>query len=161
MPDSPLPVLTARECQRLGFVDAIVPEPAGGAHTDHQATATALRGALLEALASVRGRSPRRQIEERSRRVRHLGQNTPEGRAATRREVVDLQELHRNLARSLGEWRDRWEARLRLAELRARSPLGSLHAPRTELGARLAARRAGHGNAPDVAPAPPRDADDE
>jgi len=35
----------------LGVVDALIPEPAGGAHTDHEATANAVKRALLAQLA--------------------------------------------------------------------------------------------------------------
>ena len=40
----------ALHCLELGVVDAIVPEPAGGAHADHDAAARFLHGALAEAL---------------------------------------------------------------------------------------------------------------
>ncbi len=37
----------------LGVVDALIPEPAGGAHTDHAATAAAIRTALAAQLAKL------------------------------------------------------------------------------------------------------------
>ncbi|MFI9815025.1 acetyl-CoA carboxylase carboxyl transferase subunit alpha [Saccharothrix variisporea] len=45
--------LTAPELLRLGVVDGVVPEPPGGAHTDLDATAGALRRALLHSLAEL------------------------------------------------------------------------------------------------------------
>ncbi|HET7701585.1 MAG TPA: acetyl-CoA carboxylase carboxyltransferase subunit alpha [Candidatus Limnocylindria bacterium] len=37
----------------LGVVDALIPEPAGGAHTDHEATAAAVKTALVAQLAKL------------------------------------------------------------------------------------------------------------
>src|SRR6201993_593162 len=39
--------ITAKDLMQLGLVDEIVPEPLGGAHTDHDATALTLKNALL------------------------------------------------------------------------------------------------------------------
>jgi acetyl-CoA carboxylase carboxyl transferase subunit alpha len=55
----------APHCLELGIVDAIVPEPPGGAHTDHDEAARLLAASLQEAL----GRTDA-EPEER-RRVRH------------------------------------------------------------------------------------------
>src|SRR6184192_3126069 len=38
----------AAHCLELGVIDAIVPEPPGGAHTNHDAAAGLLRGSLAE-----------------------------------------------------------------------------------------------------------------
>jgi acetyl-CoA carboxylase alpha subunit len=40
----------AAHCLELGVIDGIVPEPPGGAHTDHDAAARLLREAVAEAL---------------------------------------------------------------------------------------------------------------
>jgi acetyl-CoA carboxylase carboxyl transferase subunit beta len=45
--------ITAPELLRLGVVDGVVPEPPDGAHTDLDATAGALRRALLHSLAEL------------------------------------------------------------------------------------------------------------
>jgi acetyl-CoA carboxylase carboxyl transferase subunit alpha len=37
----------------LGVVDALIPEPSGGAHTDHEATAKAIKTALVAQLAKL------------------------------------------------------------------------------------------------------------
>lgn len=144
--------MTARECLRFGLIDQVVAEPETGAHSDPGAAAQFLRDALLQALSDVAGFGSRRLLDERARRVRHFGQTTPEGRAATRREVLDLEELQRNLARSIGEWRERWEHR---ARLNPRRQLASLHLRRPDLSGRLAALR-GHVGSTDVEESGPR-----
>ena len=40
----------ATHCLELGVIDAIVPEPPGGAHTDHEAAAALLGESIREAL---------------------------------------------------------------------------------------------------------------
>ena len=130
--------VTARECLRLGLIDSVVPEPSPAAHADVAAAATCLEEALVQAMADARSLGPRRLIDERSRRMRHLGQTTPEGRAAAKREVIHLQELQRNLARSLGEWRERWEERSRRNQWRTRP---QFHLPKPDLAGRIASIR--------------------
>ena len=39
--------LAAPDLLELGIVDALIPEPTGGAHTDHDATARAIKTALV------------------------------------------------------------------------------------------------------------------
>jgi len=46
--------ITAGDLQGLGVIDDIVPEPAGGAHSNWEDTAAALRGALLRHLGELR-----------------------------------------------------------------------------------------------------------
>jgi acetyl-CoA carboxylase carboxyl transferase subunit alpha len=63
----------AGHCLELGVIDAIVPEPEGGAHTDHDAAARLLGGSLreaLEELAEVPGDELRRR---RRAKFRSLG----------------------------------------------------------------------------------------
>jgi acetyl-CoA carboxylase carboxyl transferase subunit alpha len=43
----------AVHCLELGVIDDVVPEPAGGAHTDHDEAARLLSAALVEALAGL------------------------------------------------------------------------------------------------------------
>ncbi len=45
--------ITAADLKRLGAVDEIVPEPAGGAQKDHVKTAAAVKKAVLAALAEL------------------------------------------------------------------------------------------------------------
>ena len=103
--------LTARDCLRLGVVDAVVPEPEPAAHADPGHAAAMLRSAISSAFAEIVGMAPRRLLDERARKVRTLGQATPEGQEAARRELRELQELQRTISRSLLDLRDRWEHR--------------------------------------------------
>ena len=65
--------LTARDLLRLGVIDAVVPEPPGGAHRDWEGAAAALRAALLEHLAALEGRPPEALVRERYEKYRRLG----------------------------------------------------------------------------------------
>jgi acetyl-CoA carboxylase carboxyl transferase subunit beta len=103
--------LTASECQRLGVVDSVIPEPSPAAHADPEAASRALGATIAAALAELAGVGPRRLLDDRAAKLRALGQTTPEGREAARREVRELQELQRTLARSLGDLRGRLEER--------------------------------------------------
>lgn len=103
--------LTARDCLRLGVIDTIVAEPQPAAHADPGHAATLLRGAIMAALAEIAAITPRRLMDDRARKVRTLGQATPEGQEAARRELRELQELQRSISRSLLDLRERWEHR--------------------------------------------------
>jgi acetyl-CoA carboxylase carboxyl transferase subunit alpha len=65
--------ITAPNLLDLGVVDAIVEEPPGGAHQDHEAAARQLDRALYEALVSLDGLSPDEVREDRYRRFRRIG----------------------------------------------------------------------------------------
>jgi acetyl-CoA carboxylase carboxyl transferase subunit alpha len=65
--------ITAPHLLELGVVDAIVEEPAGGAHQDHDGAARRLDRALYEALVSLDGLSPDELREDRYQRFRRLG----------------------------------------------------------------------------------------
>jgi acetyl-CoA carboxylase carboxyl transferase subunit alpha len=65
--------ITAPDLHRLGVVDAIVDEPAGGAHQDHDAAATRLDRALVAHLDELSALSPDALVEDRYRRFRKLG----------------------------------------------------------------------------------------
>jgi acetyl-CoA carboxylase carboxyl transferase subunit alpha len=65
--------LTAPDLLELGCVDAIVDEPPGGAHQDHDAAARLLDRALYEALVSLQGLSREELREDRYQRFRRLG----------------------------------------------------------------------------------------
>ncbi|MGH2618751.1 MAG: hypothetical protein ACRDJC_26280, partial [Thermomicrobiales bacterium] len=95
----------------LGVADAVILEPSPAAHADPEAASRALGAAIAAALAELAGIGPRRLLDDRAAKLRALGQTTPEGREAARREVRELQELQRTLARSLGDLRERLEER--------------------------------------------------
>ena len=65
--------LTAHELLRLGVADDVIPEPQGGAHTDPEGTAAALKGALVRHLDSLVGLSGTELVERRYARFRTFG----------------------------------------------------------------------------------------
>jgi acetyl-CoA carboxylase carboxyl transferase subunit alpha len=73
----------AVNCLELGVIDAIVPEPAGGAHTDHDEAARLLGESLAAALEEVDGASPDELRRGRRDRFRKLGVFTETAAAAT------------------------------------------------------------------------------
>ena len=65
--------ITAPDLLRLGVMDAVVPEPEGGAHTDHNATAANLKAALVESLRELLPLPPDELLERRYERFRKFG----------------------------------------------------------------------------------------
>lgn len=63
--------ITAQDLVRFGVIDAIVPEPAGGAHRDPAAAIAATGAAIADALASLAGLD--RDAIRRHRRQKFLG----------------------------------------------------------------------------------------
>jgi acyl-CoA carboxylase subunit beta len=103
--------VTARDCLRLGVIDAVLAEPSPAAHANPGQAAAVVRMAIVQSLAELTGAAPRRLLDDRARKVRMLGQATPEGQEAARVELRELQELQRSISRSLGDLRERWEGR--------------------------------------------------
>ncbi len=65
--------ITAPDLLRLGVVDAIVDEPAGGAHHDHDAAARLVEGALGDAMAGLEALGGDELVESRYQRFRRIG----------------------------------------------------------------------------------------
>src|SRR5580704_7706076 len=65
--------MTATDLQRLGVVDEIVPEAAGGAHRDHDVTARNLGEALRRHLAALLVMPPEALRSDRYQKFRHMG----------------------------------------------------------------------------------------
>ena len=65
--------MSAEDLLELGLVDGIIPEPAGGAHTDPAAAAENLRLALRESLADLAGYSGDELVEHRYGKFRKMG----------------------------------------------------------------------------------------
>jgi acetyl-CoA carboxylase carboxyl transferase subunit alpha len=65
--------ITAPHLLELGAVDAIVEEPPGGAHQDHDAAARLLDSALYEAVVSLGGLNAEELRQDRYQRFRRLG----------------------------------------------------------------------------------------
>jgi acetyl-CoA carboxylase carboxyl transferase subunit alpha len=63
----------APHCLELGIIDAIVPEPPGGAHTDHDEAARLLAASLREALGTSDGHDPDERRRQRHRKFREMG----------------------------------------------------------------------------------------
>jgi acetyl-CoA carboxylase carboxyl transferase subunit alpha len=65
--------MTAPDLLRLGIVDRVVDEPAGGAHQDHDAAARLVEAALGDALRALEPSSAEELVEHRYQRFRKMG----------------------------------------------------------------------------------------
>jgi acetyl-CoA carboxylase carboxyl transferase subunit alpha len=66
--------ITAKHLLELGLVDAVVPEPLGGAHTDPEQTAEMLKTALLKQLGELQALAPADRLKQRYAKFRSFGQ---------------------------------------------------------------------------------------
>jgi acetyl-CoA carboxylase carboxyl transferase subunit alpha len=65
--------LTAQDNIELGIIDTVIPEPLGGAHRDHQATAAAVEKWVLGSIADLRTLPVDKLVAQRYDRFRRLG----------------------------------------------------------------------------------------
>ena len=65
--------MTAPDLERLGIVDAILPEPVGGAHRDPDAAAATLKAEISRHLDALSGVSGAERVERRLRKFRRMG----------------------------------------------------------------------------------------
>ncbi len=65
--------ITAPDLLKLGVVDAIIPEPAGGAHRNWEAAAAAVRSAVSAALAELRALPADELVSQRYAKFRRMG----------------------------------------------------------------------------------------
>ncbi len=65
--------LDANELLKLGIVDKILPEPAGGAHRDWDTTADTIKSAILEELNNLEKLKPGEFSEHRYKKYRKMG----------------------------------------------------------------------------------------
>ncbi len=65
--------LTAPDLLAMRVVDEVVPEPCGGAHTDHKEAATLLGGPLRRVLAEISSDAPDIRIAKRYDKFRQMG----------------------------------------------------------------------------------------
>lgn len=65
--------LTARDMQLNKLIDAIVEEPVGGAHNDHQAMANQLKTVILDALAELSVMDAQQRIDQRINKFCAMG----------------------------------------------------------------------------------------
>lgn len=66
--------ITAKDLRGLGIVDEIIPEPDGGAHTDHEATARLLDDVLERQLVTLVNQPIRDLLSARYEKFRKMGQ---------------------------------------------------------------------------------------
>ena len=65
--------ITAQDLYELRVIDEIVPEPPGGAHADHEATATALHDTLIRQLEELRKLRPEKLVRRRREKFLRMG----------------------------------------------------------------------------------------
>jgi len=66
--------ITAKDLNELGCIDAIIPEPPGGAHTDHAQAAELLDRALQQHLAAIKQLPVGDLLETRYKKFRNMAQ---------------------------------------------------------------------------------------
>src|ERR1700730_12667944 len=66
--------ITAPDLKALGIIDEIVPEPEGGAHLDHEASAVLLGGVLDDSLRDLSRLAIPNLLERRFEKFRRMGQ---------------------------------------------------------------------------------------
>jgi acetyl-CoA carboxylase carboxyl transferase subunit alpha len=66
--------LVAPDLKKLGLIDDVIPEPTGGAHHNHQATAVAFQEVILRHLAELSALSTDTLLEERYQKFRNFGE---------------------------------------------------------------------------------------
>jgi acetyl-CoA carboxylase carboxyl transferase subunit alpha len=65
--------LTAPDLKKQGIIDAIVPEPLGGAHRDHQQMAAILKETLLQELKPLKKLKPDKLVDRRIEKFSKMG----------------------------------------------------------------------------------------
>ena len=68
--------ITAPDLYELRIIDEIVPEPPGGAHANHEVTATSLREVLMRHLEELRKYKPDKLVRRRREKYLRMGQFT-------------------------------------------------------------------------------------
>jgi acetyl-CoA carboxylase carboxyl transferase subunit alpha len=66
--------ITAPELLELKVVDEVIPEPAGGAHANHEESAAALQKTLMHHLEELRKYRPEKLVRRRRQKFLRLGQ---------------------------------------------------------------------------------------
>jgi acetyl-CoA carboxylase carboxyl transferase subunit alpha len=64
---------TSQDLLRFGVVDEVIPEPLGGAHRDHRATAATLKSSLTKALRRLQGMPGSELLQKRYEKFRRIG----------------------------------------------------------------------------------------
>ena len=87
-------MMTARDCQELGIIDQIVPEPAGGSHNDPRQAAVDLEYSIYKHLAETGRISTGKLVKGRYKKFRQMGELNPFAHAAIQQEVAALLRMH-------------------------------------------------------------------
>ena len=66
--------ITAPELMDLKVIDEVIPEPVGGAHTNHEASAAALQESLIRNLEDLRKLKPDKLVRRRREKFLKMGQ---------------------------------------------------------------------------------------
>lgn len=66
--------ITAPDLMELGVIDEIVPEPVGGAHVNHEASAKSLQEALVRNLEELRRYRPEKLVRRRREKFLSMGE---------------------------------------------------------------------------------------
>ena len=66
--------ITAQDLLDLGVIDEIVPEPPGGAHTDHEQAAATLQDVLIRQYEELRKMKPEKLVRRRREKFLKMGQ---------------------------------------------------------------------------------------
>jgi acetyl-CoA carboxylase carboxyl transferase subunit alpha len=66
--------ITAPDLLEFGIIDEIIPEPVGGAHTDHDATAASLQETLVRHYEELRKFKPEKLVRRRREKFFKMGQ---------------------------------------------------------------------------------------
>jgi acetyl-CoA carboxylase carboxyl transferase subunit alpha len=67
--------ITAQDLQELKIIDAIIPEPVGGAHRDPQAAINAAADQIARGLAEMEGSSGEELLRQRRAKFLAMGRN--------------------------------------------------------------------------------------
>lgn len=65
--------ITANDLLELGVIDEVVPEPSGGAHTNHEVTAASLQDALVRTFEELRKIKPDKLVRRRREKFLKMG----------------------------------------------------------------------------------------
>ncbi|HEY4668478.1 MAG TPA: carboxyl transferase domain-containing protein [Tepidiformaceae bacterium] len=85
--------ITSHDCLRMGIIDATVPEPGEGAHTDHAEAAQLLRRSILRQLLVAQRTRTKRRVEQRYQRYRQIGSTHSWVRGRLERRMAHLSDM--------------------------------------------------------------------
>ena len=65
--------LTSQDMSGFGLVDDVIPEPFGGAHSDHSRMAETIKGYLLNTISELSALTPDARIDQRIKKLSQMG----------------------------------------------------------------------------------------